>query len=182
MKFCPNCGKALELREFERRQRFFCPLCQRIHYAQLKVGAGALVEQDGKLLLLQRTHAPFRHCWNLPAGYAEINESPPQTVIREVYEETGLLVEAESLVDVYFFADDPRGNGILIAYRCRAVGGELKETPEGVQPTFFAVGDIPENLAGGGHDQAIRAWQEGKRTQQGELGCEMWEVGHEPEV
>ena len=96
MKFCPDCGEALELRESERRQRFFCPLCQRIHYAQLKVGAGALIEQDGKLSLLQRTHAPFRHCWNLPAGYVEADESPVETVIRETYEETGLRVE-ESL-------------------------------------------------------------------------------------
>jgi len=80
-------------------------------------------------------------------------------VVREVYEETGIRVRVEELIDVYFFADDPRGNGILIVYKCRSVGGELTATAEGANPTFFAARDIPQNLAGGGHDQAILAWQ-----------------------
>ena len=164
MKFCPSCGKVLELRQVEQKQRSFCPQCQRFHYAQLKVGAGGLIEQDRRLLLIQRTNAPFRDCWNLPAGYAEIDESPLQTVIREVYEETGLRVEVESLVDVYFFTDDPRGNGILIVYKSSPIGGNLTETLEGVKPTFFAVSDIPKNLAGGGHNQAIHAWKERKHA------------------
>jgi ADP-ribose pyrophosphatase YjhB (NUDIX family) len=164
VKFCASCGTPLEWREFEHKQRPYCPRCQQVHYAQLKVGAGGLIEQDGRLLLLQRTQAPFEHCWNLPAGYAEINESPRQTVVREVYEETGLHVEVEGLIDVYFFADDPRGNGILIVYRCRSLGGKLAATAEAVNPTFFAASDIPRNLAGGGHDQAILAWQSSRRA------------------
>jgi ADP-ribose pyrophosphatase YjhB (NUDIX family) len=159
IKFCPNCGTALELKEFEQKQRAFCPRCQRIHFKQLKVGAGALLEQDEKLLLIQRTNAPFKHCWNLPSGYAEADESPSQTVVREVFEETGLHVEVELLIDVYFFADDPRGNGILIIYTCHPTGGTLMATPEGANPTFFAMNDIPKDLAGGGHNQAICAWK-----------------------
>ena len=158
-KFCAHCGSLLEVREHEGKQRLFCAECKRICYRQLKVGAGALIERDGGLLLAQRTTAPFQHCWNLPAGYAEADESPGQTVVREVQEETGLQVEVESLVDVYFFDDDPRGNGILIVYQCRVTGGDLIESSEAVDPTFFPWDGVPENLAGGGHDQAIRAWQ-----------------------
>ena len=164
IKFCPHCGTSLELRESEQRQRPVCPQCHRIHYTQLKVGAGALIEQGGKLLLLQRTSVPFQHCWNLPAGYAEADENPQDTVVREVYEETGLCVECEGLVDVYFFADDPRGNGILIVYKCHSVGGGLRATLEGVNPTFFTAIDIPKDLAGGGHNHAIRAWQKKEYT------------------
>jgi len=159
-RFCAHCGSLLELRGHEGKQRLFCPNCKRISYQQLKVGAGALIERDGKLLLIQRTTAPFRHCWNLPAGYAEADESPVQTVVREAHEETGLQVEVEGLVDVYFFDDDPRGNGILIVYRCRVTGGDLRSSCEAVKPTFFPRDGVPENLAGGGHDQAVRAWQE----------------------
>jgi len=97
MRYCPNCGAALELREFGQRQRTSCPQCQHIHYVQLKVGAGALVEQDGSLLLLQRTQTPFQGCWNLPAGYVEADESPLETVIRETYGATGLRVEAKGI-------------------------------------------------------------------------------------
>ncbi|MCP4537632.1 MAG: NUDIX hydrolase [Chloroflexi bacterium] len=162
--FCSDCGATLKLGEFEQRQRDFCPQCGRIHYAQLKVGAGALIEQNGKLLLIQRTSTPFQHSWNLPAGYSEVDESPRQTVIREVYEETGLRVEPEVLVDIYFFTDDPRGNGILIVYKCHPIDGELRATREGANPTFFTARKIPKNLSGGGHDQAVCAWQKNERA------------------
>ena len=159
MKFCPHCGNPFELKEVEGRVRFFCPRCQRIHYAHLKVGAGGLIEQNGGLLLLQRTQSPFQNSWNIPAGYAEVDESPSRTVVRETYEETGLQVEVDVLVDVYFFDDDPRGNGILIVYKCHLIGGELIATLEGTSPTFFNRNNLPADLAGGGHNQAIRAWQ-----------------------
>jgi ADP-ribose pyrophosphatase YjhB (NUDIX family) len=80
-------------------------------------------------------------------------------VVREAYEETGLHVVTEGLVDVHFFDDDPRGNGILIVYACRVVGGELRPSQEGSDPTFFRPVDLPASLAGGGHDQAVHAWQ-----------------------
>jgi ADP-ribose pyrophosphatase YjhB (NUDIX family) len=160
MRFCPDCGAALELREFEQRQRSYCRSCRRIHYAQLKVGAGALIERDGGLLLIRRTNHPFEGRWNLPAGYAEADETPVETVAREVYEETGLRVEPEGLVDVYAFDDDPRGNGILIVYECRPVGGALRTTHEGSDRAFFGPSEVPRDLAGGGHDQAIHAWRD----------------------
>jgi len=159
MRFCPDCGTPLETRAIEHRQRLFCPQCSRIQYRQLKVGAGALIEQRGCLLLLQRTTEPFKGCWNLPAGYAEADEDPSDTVVRETYEETGLQVEVSRLVNAYSFDDDPRGNGILIVYECQSIGGMLSESAEGTNPTLFAPSQIPANLAGGGHDHAILAWQ-----------------------
>ena len=165
MKFCGNCGASLKGREFEHRTRLYCPECGQIHYDQLKVGAGGLIECNGKLLLLQRTKAPFEHCWNLPAGYVESDECPLLAVIREVNEETGLMVEVEELIDVYFFTDDPRGNGILIVYKCKSVGGELTASAEGDNPTYFEGHDIPGDLAGGGHDQAILTWKRDKSAE-----------------
>ncbi len=160
IKFCQNCGTALELRIMEGRPRAYCTACQRVQYAQLKVGAGALFERAGRLLLLRRAAAPFRNYWNLPAGYVEADESPAEAVVREVYEETGLRVVAKKLVDIYYFDDDPRGNGILIVYACVSTGGTLKESHESVTATFFAPELVPTKLAGGGHGQAITAWQE----------------------
>jgi ADP-ribose pyrophosphatase YjhB (NUDIX family) len=93
---------------------------------------------------------PGKDCWNLPAGYVEAHEAPLQAVVREVHEETGLRVEPQGLAGVYYFDDDPRGNGILIVYACRPVGGALRDTREGVASAFFGVNDLPEDLAGGG--------------------------------
>jgi len=74
-----------------------------------------------------------------------------------VHEEAGLS-------GVYSFADDPRGNSIPIVYRCRVAGGEAGESAEGTSPAFFSPGEIPAGLAGGGHDQAIRAWAESRAS------------------
>jgi len=160
MKFCSNCGSLLEIAQIEQRQRHYCSRCNQVHYLQPKVGAGACIEQDNRLLLIQRTQEPFQYSWNLPAGYVEIEESPSQAAVREVYEEVGLQVEVENLTGVYFFNDDPRGNGILIVYRCKVIGGKLIESEEGINPTFFGSQEIPDELSGGGHNQAITAWRQ----------------------
>lgn len=160
--YCPNCGSSLEIREIEQKPRAYCPRCQIIHYEQLKVGAGALIERGNCLLLIQRTMAPFTGCWNLPAGYTEVDENLLDTVRREAWEETGLEIQVTTLDNVYFFDDDPRGNGILIVYNCDIVGGRLEESVEGINPTYFSVERLPTKLSGGGHDQAIRAWSERK--------------------
>jgi 8-oxo-dGTP diphosphatase len=157
-RFCPNCATPLDTKQLEQRARRFCPKCGYVHYQQLKVGVGAYIEKDGRLLLLQRTHNPFAGYWNLPAGYVEADESPERAIIREVAEETGLQVEVKKLLDVFFFSDDPRGNGILIVYECTQAGGDLSESSEAVLPTYFPSDAIPGELAGGGHGQAIEAW------------------------
>lgn len=156
--YCPDCGARLETRIQEERPRDYCPACKRFHYQQLKVGAGAVIVSDGRLLLLQRSAAPFRGSWNLPAGYVEADESPYHAVVREVSEEVGLSVEVERLLEVYYFDDDPRGNGILIVFQCRIVSGEIGVSSEAQAAQFFAPEELPEELAGGGHDRAVNAW------------------------
>lgn len=159
--FCEACGERLEQVLLENRRRDKCPSCGRVHYDVPKVGAGTLIVKDGKLLLVRRTIQPFLGSWNLPAGYAEVDESPEQTAVRETFEETGLEVEIRSLVNVYFFTDDPRGNGLLILYRAQVVRGNLEESDETATPTFFSAQTLPQNISGGGHDQAVCEWQKG---------------------
>ena len=160
MKYCINCGNPLSSKEVEQRRREFCPKCGYIHFEQLKVGAGAIIERDGKILLLKRCQNPFINSWNLPAGYVEVDEDPSQAVIREVSEEAGLRIEPIKLENIYYFNDDPRGNGILIVFRCTIIDGQLSESNESITPTYYSRNDVPEILAGGGHNQAIMAWKE----------------------
>lgn len=56
---------------------------------------GAVVQHDGKVLLLQRPEHDFMGgIWELPSGKVEPGESLDQALIREVKEETGLSVTA----------------------------------------------------------------------------------------
>jgi ADP-ribose pyrophosphatase YjhB (NUDIX family) len=137
-------------------------------YLQLKVGAGVLVEREGSLLLVQRgaKSDAFPGAWNLPAGYCEVDESPSAAATREATEETGLQVQVGQLVDAYFFDDDPRGNGLLLVYEAEIVSGDLdadgwnsERSDEVAAACFFGPDRLPALLSGGGHDQAIEAWQ-----------------------
>ncbi len=161
VRYCLMCGARLVQNNVDGKPRLMCTACGWIFYPQVKVGAGVRLVQNGKLLVLRRNQEPFRDTWNLPAGYIEVDETPQQAAEREAWEETGLRVRTTHLVGAYFFDDDPRGNGILLVYDCELMAGQAH--PDGVESTefrFCAPGEIPAALAGGGHDQAIRAWQE----------------------
>ena len=159
--YCIQCGSPLEEREIEGRLRQVCPRCGYVAYRQLKVGAGALVEQEGRILLVQRgPEAVFPGTWSLPAGYCEADESPQAAAAREVAEETGLQVRVGRLFDIYYFDDDPRGNGLLIVYEAEVLGGELR--PDGQETTFagfFAPDEVPGSICGAGHARLIDAWR-----------------------
>lgn len=156
--YCFQCGSGLEIRLIDYREREVCPKCGWVYYAQLKVGAAVLIEQDGKLLLLQRNHAPWKGSWMVPAGYVEADEDPKDAAKREVREETGLEVELGDLINVYYFADDPRGNGVAFVYKTEKISGEIKINSESRTSKFFHWSEVPSNLTKGGHDKMIRQW------------------------
>lgn len=159
MHYCFLCGTELALRFLDHRDREVCPNCGWVHYPQLKVGVGVLVENNGCLLLLQRAHEPWAGYWNLPAGYVEVDEYPSDAAKREVLEETGLSVELSELESLYYFDDDPRGNGIMLVYKATKVTGELNfDCDEVSSAQYFSRQSIPENLAGGADDRIIREW------------------------
>lgn len=89
------------------------------------VVAGAVVEKDGKIILVQEAKQPARELWNTPAGHIEKGESPLEAAKREVKEETGLDIEITGLVGVYIGKSLISPNRIVakIAFRGSVVGG-----------------------------------------------------------
>ncbi|MBT0159115.1 NUDIX hydrolase [Candidatus Bathyarchaeota archaeon A05DMB-2] len=64
------------------------------------VGVGAIILDDGKILLEKRKNQPGKGKWAVPGGLVELGETIEDAVIREVKEETGLEVYDPRLVDV----------------------------------------------------------------------------------
>ena len=157
--YCYQCGTQLELQLRDNREREVCPACDWVYYAQLKVGAAVIIEQDNKLLLLQRAHEPWVGSWMIPAGYVEADEDPKDAAKREVLEETSLDVELGDLVKTYFFADDQRGNGVAFVYKATKIFGEINITGEATSFGYFAHDEIPVYLTKGGHDKIIAEWR-----------------------
>lgn len=158
-RYCPRCATELvSHRGADEIERATCLRCGFVLYEQPKVGAGALLTDGDRLLLLRRAHDPWAGRWNLPAGYVESDETPESAALRETREETGLEAASDGLFGVFHFGDDPRGAGILVVYRAHKTGGIAVAKPEVSQLGWFGRDEMPQSIAGGGHDAAILAW------------------------
>ncbi len=66
------------------------------------VGVGAVVlREDGRVLLVRRSHPPRQGEWSLPGGLVELGESLADAVRREVLEECGIDVTVGPLLGVF---------------------------------------------------------------------------------
>ncbi|MFP5209963.1 MAG: NUDIX hydrolase [Acidobacteriota bacterium] len=94
------------------------------------VGVGAVVIQEGRVLLVRRGSEPLKGQWSLPGGMLELGESLAQGVTREVREETSLDVEVVELVElldrIHREGARVRYHYVIADYLCRVVGGELR--------------------------------------------------------
>ncbi len=57
-----------------------------------RLGVGACIIRDGKLLLFRRLRAPDKGCWSIPGGKVDFLEPVEVALRREVVEETGLTL------------------------------------------------------------------------------------------
>ena len=77
-------------------------------------------EADPKVLLIQRGIEPFKGCWAFPGGFMNMDESTEQCAIRELKEETGMVVSDLQQIGAYSKVDrDPRGRTVTVAYLVR---------------------------------------------------------------
>ena len=161
-RFCPRCGRELEKRLIDGRQRLGCPEkgCDFIYYHNPIPAAGAVVVEDGKILMVKRSVMPRKGWWCLPAGFMEWSEHPTQTAVRELKEETGLDVELKSLFEIYSGEDDPRMNAILILYLASINGGQLKAGDDAMDVKIFGLDELPEKIAFLSHRQALADYKQ----------------------
>ncbi len=138
-----RCGAPLELRPQFGAQRPTCLACGWIYFADPKVAAGALVEQDGRVLLTRRVNEPHQGEWTLPAGFVDAGEDPARAAERECFEETGLRVRVTGLIDVIAGREHERGADFVILYRAEVIGGVLQAGDDADQVGFFARDNLP---------------------------------------
>ncbi|HLI24982.1 MAG TPA: NUDIX hydrolase N-terminal domain-containing protein [Acidimicrobiales bacterium] len=118
-------------------------------YVTPKVAVGAVVGNEaGEILLIQRADSGV---WLYPTGWADVGYSASEVAVKEVREETGIVVRPVRLIA---FLDGLRLGSTStpfysVVFHCQAVGGELNRHPLEVRDVgWFAEDALPAPLAG----------------------------------
>ena len=114
-----------------------------------RIGVGVIILKDGKVLLGQRKNAHGAGNWAFPGGHLEFGESLEACAIREVLEETGLVLSG---LRKYYFSNDifPENNKhyVTLFMIADAFSGELQNRePDKCEGWgWFEVNALPEPL------------------------------------
>jgi 8-oxo-dGTP diphosphatase len=115
------------------------------------IGVGAVAIEGGKVLLVRRGHEPLKGEWSLPGGALELGETLQQGVVREVLEETGLIVEPLGMVEVLdrISQDEPSGriryHYVLVDFLCRVTGGTLSGGSDADEARWVTLEELQEH-------------------------------------
>jgi ADP-ribose pyrophosphatase YjhB (NUDIX family) len=119
-------------------------------YATPKVGVrGAVFDNAGRILMVREVVDQNR--WTLPGGWADVNQTPAQSVVREVFEESGYRVRAVKLAAVWDRARQAQPamafSVVRMFFICTLEGGAPTTSLETSEVGWFAEDDVPDDLS-----------------------------------
>jgi ADP-ribose pyrophosphatase YjhB (NUDIX family) len=113
-------------------------------YATPKVDVRAAAFLDGRVLLVREVSDG---AWTVPGGWADVSDSPAESVVREVFEESGFQARAVKLAAVYDFRKRNRPHHLEAIYKlffiCEITGGQAAPSIETSEIAFFGPDDLP---------------------------------------
>jgi 8-oxo-dGTP diphosphatase len=125
------------------------------------IGVGAVIIHEGRALIVQRAGEPRKGEWAVPGGVLEVGETLRSGTEREVLEETGLVVKAGSVVDVFEnIWPDASGKTeyhyVLVDFLCELVSGELQCASDAADARWISLDELEGLELIGKTAQAIR--------------------------
>ena len=159
-RFCPVCGRSLELRELKAAdpKRLVCTGCGFVFYLDPKVAVGTIIRSSdsGRIVLVKRAIEPGYGKWVFPGGYVDRGEEIREAAIREAREEAGLEVRLDRLINVYSYTGRVP---VIIVFAATRIGGELAVDDEGLEAREFEPDEIPwDDLAFRSTREALREY------------------------
>jgi len=113
------------------------------------VGIGAVIIDEGKMILVRRGVEPGKGKWSIPGGLVELGETVRDAVVREAKEETGLDVEivVDKPLDAFDNIDIDEEGGfryhyVLIQFLTRPKGGTLKPSSDAVDAKWLSLEEV----------------------------------------
>lgn len=113
-------------------------------YATPKVDVRGAAFRDGAILMVREISDGK---WTLPGGWADVNQTAGECVVREIAEESGFKARALKLAAVYDYQKRNPPRHIDSIYKmffiCEIVGGAACASDETSEVAFFARGGLP---------------------------------------
>jgi ADP-ribose pyrophosphatase YjhB (NUDIX family) len=116
-----------------------------IGYNTPKIESRGVISKNNSILFVKEKEDGN---WSLPGGMVDQNETPGQSVEREVQEETGYFVKAEKLLaimdrDSHSHYPPHPFSVFKLFIRCKIIGGSQKKSLETDDARYFKESDIP---------------------------------------
>lgn len=120
------------------------------------------VNNQFKVLLIQRKNDPFKGQWALPGGFVDEGEDLETAAKRELQEETGVKVESMQQVQAFGKPGrDPRGHTISIGFLSRIYCEEhLEPSDDAKDARWFEIEKLPDMDLAFDHDEIINVAQQ----------------------
>lgn len=109
------------------------------------LAVGAVIVEDGKMLIVKRARPPWEGMWAIPGGRVRLGETMSDALIREVQEETGLVVTPGPVAWVGEILDDrkpPRWHYGVIDFFAAVDGGRLAAAGDAEEAQWWPVAEL----------------------------------------
>jgi ADP-ribose pyrophosphatase len=114
-----------------------------------RVGVGAVVMREGRVLLVRRGVPPAQDCWAIPGGGLRLGESLQEGAEREIREETGIVIRAGEPV----FACDSlirdgqgriRFHYVIVDMAAEYLGGQVRAADDALDARWVSPAELPD--------------------------------------
>ncbi len=124
----------------DTRERLTCPDCGFIAYENPKVVVGAVIYEQGRILMCRRAIEPRKGYWTIPAGFLELNETTAEGAVREAWEEACARITIDALLAVY---NIPRISQVQLIYRATLSEPSFAAGEESLEVALFEPDLVP---------------------------------------